>query len=523
MVQPVTAPVLAAIDVGTNAVRLELARALPDGVLEIVHQERDPVRPGEGVFKTGGLPRATADRLLATLRRYAALCRRYDAKVRAVATSALRDARNRDEVVRRARAEAGLKLEVVSGTEEARLICLGVLQGQAPLARNLCIDIGGGSTEVASALGEHPQRLWSVALGAVRLTELFETSREVSPKQLKLLRRYTDEVLSEALPQKIPYAPKQALGSSGTIAAVVAFASDGGAHATRRQISRAVEELAELGVQKRRKRFDARRAEIICAGAVVLEGLMKHLHLEGVTAVQRGLRDGVLVDLVRRAGPDPEDHSLRDAALALGRRFDFDEKHSRRIAGFALSLFDALAGPFQLLAAERPLLETAALLHDIGQAVSYSRHHKHTYYLIANADLPGVSDRERELIARVARYHRRTPPEPSHAGMAGLSPEETRTVRTLATLLRVADSFDRSHRQPVQALGVRVGRQTVTVELRSRKAVDLEIWDAEHEAALFQRVFRKKFEVKPVLLRGPTSRATGGRTQRRRRTSARRG
>lgn len=498
MVQPVTAPVLAAIDVGTNAVRLELARALPEGVLEIIHQERDPIRPGEGVFKTGGLPKATADRLIATLRRYAALCRRYDARVRAVATSALRDARNRDEIVRRARAEAGLKLEVVSGTEEARLICLGVLQGQPPLARNLCIDIGGGSTEVASAVGESPQKLWSVALGAVRLTELFETAETVSPKKLKLLRRYTDEVLTEALPQKIPYAPKQALGSSGTIEAVVAFASDGGGHATRRQISKAVEEIAKLGPQKRRKRFDARRAEIIGAGAVVLEGLMKHLHLDGVTAVQRGLRDGVLVDLVRRAEPDPLDHSLQDAALVLGRRFAFDEKHSRRIAGFALRLFDALAAPFKLLASDRALLETAALLHDIGQAVNYSRHHKHTYYLIANADLPGISERERELIARVARYHRRTPPELSHAGMAGLTSEETRTVRTLATLLRVADSFDRSHRQPVQGLQIQVGRQAVTVGLLSRRPVDLEIWDAEHEAALFQRVFHRKLEVKAV-------------------------
>jgi exopolyphosphatase/guanosine-5'-triphosphate,3'-diphosphate pyrophosphatase len=496
MVQPVTAPVLAAIDVGTNAVRLELARALPDGVLEIIHQERDPVRPGEGVFRTGGLPKPTADRLLATLRRYSALCRRNDARVRAVATSAIRDARNRDEVVRRARTEAGLKLEVVSGTEEARLICLGVLQGQPPFARNLCVDIGGGSTEVASALGEQPQKLWSVALGAVRLTELFETSGQVSARKLALLRRYTEEVLSETLPEKIPYAPKQALGSSGTIAAVVAFASDGGAHASRGQIARAVVAIAKMGPQKRRKRFDAKRAEIIAAGAVVLEGLMRHLHLEGVTAVQRGLRDGVLVDLVRRAKPDPRDHSLQDAALALGRRFHFDEKHSRKIAGFALQLFDALAGPHALLASERPMLETAALLHDIGQAVNHARHHKHTYYLIANADLPGISDRERELIARVARYHRRTPPEASHAGMAGLSAEETRTVRRLATILRVADSFDRSHRQPVLGLQVKVGPGAVRVELVSRRAVDLEIWDAEHEAALFQKVFRRKLEVR---------------------------
>jgi exopolyphosphatase/guanosine-5'-triphosphate,3'-diphosphate pyrophosphatase len=148
--------VLAAIDLGTNAIRLEIARPLPDGSLETLHQERDPVRPGEGVFATGLIPKKVADRVMATLSRYAALCRRYKARVRAVATSAVREAKNSDEIVRRARREAGTELEVVSGREEARLICLGVLAGRPPRARSLLVDIGGGSTEVATAEGVHP-------------------------------------------------------------------------------------------------------------------------------------------------------------------------------------------------------------------------------------------------------------------------------------------------------------------------------------------------------------------------------
>ena len=172
--------ILAAIDVGTNAVRLELARPLPDGSLETLHQERDPVRPGEGVFATGTMSREVADRLLSTLRRYAALCRRYDATVRAVATSAVREARNREEIVQRVKRESGLDLEIVSGREEARLICLGVLNGRPRGARGLVVDIGGGSTEVATAVGEEPKELWSVALGAVRLTEIFGSSGKVS-------------------------------------------------------------------------------------------------------------------------------------------------------------------------------------------------------------------------------------------------------------------------------------------------------------------------------------------------------
>ena len=493
--------VLAAIDVGTNAVRLELARRLADGSLETLHQERDPVRPGEGVFTTGSIPRETAERLLSTLRRYAALCRRYHATVRAVATSAVREAKNRDEIVRRARTEAGLRLEVISGMEEARLICLGVLQRKAPTTRSLCIDIGGGSTEVAVALGDRPTQLWSVALGAVRLTELFDTSKKVSAKQLKLLRHYAAEAFSEALPPRVVGAPRTALGSSGTINAVVSFAAaEGTAHATARQITRAVDDLFEMTVEKRRKRFDPRRAEIIIAGAVILEASMQCLKLESVTAVQRGLREGILVDLIQRMDRVGNDTSLGDAAKVIGRRFHVDSAHAEQVTRLALSLFDELAPVHGLPASVRPLLEVAGLLHDIGNSVSYQRHHKHTYYLITNTDIPGLPERERELVARIARYHRRTAPELTHAGMEGLTSPEARMVRKVSTLLRVADSLDRGHRQNVQQLTAKVSGLSAVVTLKARGALDLELWDAEHEAVPFRRVFGKRlvFQVERV-------------------------
>ena len=501
MTRPVPEPVLAAIDVGTNAVRLELARQLANGALEILHQERDPVRPGEGVFKTGVVPPSVADRLLSTLRRYGALCRRYHAQVRAVATSALREAKNKDEIVRRAREEAGLRLEVISGVEEARLITLGVLWGKPPSARSLCIDIGGGSTEVAAALGDRPSALWSVGLGAVRLTELFGTARTMSNKQLKLMRGYVSEALTEGLPARIAGAPRTALGSSGTIGAVVAYAAaEGTAHATGRQITQAVEDLVEMSPAQRRKRFDARRAEVVCAGAVILEGLVRHLGLESVTAVQRGLREGILVDLIRRKEA-AEDHSLHDASLVVGRRFHFDEAHATQVTRLALQLFDDLAPLHNLPASTRPLLEVAGLLHDIGNAVSYQKHHRHTYYLIQNAEIPGLRERERELVARIARYHRRSAPDPSHSGMEGLGPGEIRVVRKLSTLLRVADSLDRSHRQSIVRLQARLLPNAVLLRLKARNPLDLEMWDAAHEAPLFRRVFGRKLLLQ--VLRNP--------------------
>ncbi len=485
-----TDDILAAIDVGTNAVRLELARVLPDGSLETLHQERDPVRPGEGLFKTGIIRREVADRLLATLRRYSALCRRYEARVKAVATSAVREAKNRDEIVRRARKEAQLLLDVISGREEARLICLGVLHGTPPLKRSLCIDIGGGSTEVAFAVGEHPKDLWSLTLGAVRITELFGLSGKVSKKQLKLMRRFAREAVEEALPKRINHGPSTALGSSGTIQAVVGFArKEGVGHATTEEISNAAEELADMDLAKRRKRFDPRRADIVVAGAVILEAVMKHLKLDAITAIDRGLRDGLLRDMVRRRKVDQNDGSLHEAAVGVGRRFGFGEQHCEQVTRLALALFDDLALVHQLPASARPWLEVAALLHDVGNAINYQRHHKHSQYLIQNADLPGLSDRERMVIGCIARFHRRSAPSLLHEGMTGLTPQEARLVRKCATLLRVADSLDRSHRQPISKLSASLRGSKVVVKMSSRTPIDLELWDAEHEQPLFREVF----------------------------------
>jgi len=495
--------VLAAIDVGTNAVKLELARPLPDGSLESLHQERDPVRPGEGVFKTGRIPREVCDRLLAALRRYGALCRRYKARVRAVATSAVREAKNKDEIIQRARKEAGLNLEIVSGREEARLICLGVLHGKPPDARSLCIDIGGGSTEVATAVGERPVNLWSISLGAVRLAEVFGVNGRVGARELQLMRDHAREAVAASLPGFILGAPRRALGSSGNVKAVVSFAAaEGTAHATARQISRAVEDLVTMGAQERRRLFDSRRADIIVPGAVILEALARHLKLESVTAVDRGLRDGILVELMRRRSPRASDRWLVEAAQELGRRWRHDEAHARQVARLSLELFDQLEEVHGLPDSARPLLEVAALLHDAGNVVSYQKHHRHTYYLITNADIPGLADRERELVAQIARYHRRNLPDLGHPALEGLTRPEAVMVRKLAMLVRLGDALDRSHLQPVRAVRAQVTAAGVALAVEGRGPVDLELWDVQPELPRFRDVFRRRLTVAAAPPRG---------------------
>jgi exopolyphosphatase/guanosine-5'-triphosphate,3'-diphosphate pyrophosphatase len=486
--------IIGAIDVGTNAVRLEIARVHPDGSLETLHQERDPIRPGEGVFLTGRIAPEVEDRLLTTMRRYAALCRRYHAHVRAVATSAVREAKNGRDVVRRVRVAAGLELEVVSGREEARLICLGVLQGRPAGARSILLDIGGGSTEVATAVGERPADLWSVPLGAVRLTQIFATSGRVTEARLAALRSFAAEAFREAVP---PLRARRvnALGSSGTIEAVVGFAAEN-KRATRKEIGRAVEELAEMSVVERRRRFDSRRAEVIVAGAAVLEAAMRHLDLGAITAVGTGLRNGILVELSRRDDARP-DGETAEVVLALGRRFQFDESHATQVARLALDLHDRLAPVHRLPPRARRILHAAALLHDVGHAVSVHSHHKHTYYLVANADLPGFTDRERELVATVARYHRRSRPGRGRRDLDGLSASELGLVRKLVAILRVADALDRSHQQPVRDVAAGVKDGAVTLRLAARGPLDLELWDAAREAGFFQRVFARRLVLVP--------------------------
>ena len=293
-------PTLAAIDVGTNSVRMKLARPRPDGSLDVVCEQRDPVRPGEGVFGTGNIAPAAVDRLLTVLARYATICRAHGAEVRAVATSALREAHNRDAVLARARDELGLALEILSGRDEARLICLGVLRDEAPQARSLVIDVGGGSTEVISARGARPVALWSVDLGSVRLTERVRKHRGAD--ELRALRRHARDIVATALPRDIAGPPDTALGSSGTIRAVVAFAGRAGTNrVTHRQLVAAVGAIATMTAAERRACFGAERADIIMAGAVGLEAVIERVGIGAIAAVTAGLSDGVLAEMVGAA------------------------------------------------------------------------------------------------------------------------------------------------------------------------------------------------------------------------------
>jgi exopolyphosphatase/guanosine-5'-triphosphate,3'-diphosphate pyrophosphatase len=469
---------LAAIDVGTNAVRLRIVRIGPAGTRQQIVSERDAVRPGEGVYAHQVLADENIARLIPVLRRYKALVEEYGAKMRAVATASFRDAQNADEAVARIRAEAGVRLEVISGLEEARLESLGALQGAQPGDKNLIIDIGGGSTEVGFAVGDEPAALWSLGgLGALRITDHFGRRPKLSAKDLTLMRRYAARACEADLPSEVGDLPTFALGTSGSLRSLIAFASS----------------------DKSRVEPTATHAEIRHALAVLarmsLEDRLVQLKVESIQARRGGLRDGIIVDLVRRSHREPLEAAIRESALALGERFTFDPVHAHQVAKLATRLFDDLKVVHHHSRRYRILLEVAALLHDVGYAINRQRHHRHSQYIIENADIAGLTERERLLVSRLSRYHRRTPPRKGHAGLSGLGKDEVRVIQQLAPLLRLADALDRSHHDMVDDVSATADGETVQLVVRAKRGAPLEAWDAQREAPVIKQAYDRNLSI----------------------------
>jgi exopolyphosphatase/guanosine-5'-triphosphate,3'-diphosphate pyrophosphatase len=294
-------PHYAAIDVGSNAARLKIARVV-GSQLEVVHAERDPVRPGEGVFTDGVMSDAVAGRLVDTLARFGETCRFFGAELRAVATSALRSAANREAVLDRVREQSGVALEIISGAEEARLTCLGVRAGAAGDERALCIDIGGGSTEVVLARGERPERLWSVEHGAARLGERvgddLPALRAAAAEALAQVGRPAPHAVDDGDDAEAPL--PMAIGCSGSVRALVAFATERArGWATVHEIAGAAEELARMKPKRRQRFFTPARARLIVPAAALLEAAMCRFGVYAVRSTKRGLRDGILTELSR--------------------------------------------------------------------------------------------------------------------------------------------------------------------------------------------------------------------------------
>lgn len=513
---------LAAIDIGTNSFHMVVARVGDLSVagefngpaFEIIAREKEMVRLGSSSGDMKELSQDAIDRGVLALKRLVKIAAIHDADVVAVATSAVREAENADVFIERARDEAGVVVDVIAGVEEARLIHIGVLQAVPVFDQRLVlIDIGGGSTEIL--VGEQGETLaaGSLKLGAIRLTRRFFRGERLHPGAVESCRRHIRSVLAPMVRDVERVGFGVAIASSGTAETVASLVNSQRGDATPRtfnnfamtgdEIARAVRSLINAGSVDERKvlpGMDPSRADIILAGALILEQAVVELGIDEIVISDNALREGVLLDaLSRRRGATL--HHLRDlrrrSVLHLAESMDDDVDHSMRAAGFALDLFDATASLHGLGDDSRELLEAGALLANVGLSISHSEHHKHSYYVIRHSDrLAGFTDHEIELIAQIARYHRKSAPKMKHPEFAFLRTNDQERVRTLAGLLRVAIALDRSHKGRVARLDVVVSDDLGPVEiivLRNGDAeIDLEVQTAEDRKGLLEDVLHRR-------------------------------
>lgn len=505
-------PRYAAIDIGSNSVRLEVAEVTVSaaGVVSparILVSERQVTRLGASVFRTGRISSEAMDFLAGALEGMALTYRRYEpVAIRAVATSAVRDASNQREFLTRISAAAGTPVEIISGQEEARLIHLGV-QSRWPHSRQrvLMIDIGGGSAEII--LSEKGRILLAASkqLGALRLTELFLKTDPPKDTELHRLEEYVAERLAPTLRKIGDTKIDRAIATSATAAAVVAAVNQ--VTRTKRdmadkmrcsasQLRALYADLSEKPLAERRKivGIGPRRAEIIVAGAAVLNRILRDLALPSLYYSAAGVRDGIIADLIARntgRAATQMNRDQREMVEGMSTRYCVSLKHVRKVARLAVELFTALEPLHKLPHHYSRLLEAAAHLHDVGHFVSDTRHHKHSYYLVSNSDMPGFTEREREVIANLCRYHRKATPTTEHPNWQSLDQESRRAITYLAPLLRIADNLDRSRGQRIKSLECSVRSAEVVLKLHSNVNVDLEAWAAERAGEFFQQVYNR--------------------------------
>jgi exopolyphosphatase/guanosine-5'-triphosphate,3'-diphosphate pyrophosphatase len=501
-------PRYAAIDIGSNSIRMLAAEASPAGDFTELISARRVVRLGESVFREGRLDASSMDVACEVLATMAEEYRKLDVlAVRAVGTAALRDATNKAEFLARATQILGVPVEVISGGEEARLIHLGV-QLRWPQGRHrvLITDIGGGSVELIFSDNGHMVEPFSKTLGAVRLTEMFLKSDPPDARELGRMERYIQERLAPAMKRHASSRIERMIATSATAAAAVCAAN--GVRRARRdmadrlqasaaQIQRLYVQVAETDLQSRREitGIGPRRAEIIVAGVAVLHEVMQSFSVPRVYYSTAGVRDGVIADLASRRLNQLDDDQRR-LVRAVGRHYGVDTQHSRKVAHLAVNLFEALQPLHRLPPACGRILEAAAYLYNIGHYVNDSRHHKHSLYLVLNTDMPGFTDREHLAIANLSRYHRKSMPQPGHTDFQMMEADDRNAVVLLAPLLRLAVAFDQSQEQRVERIEAVMQDRIVEVRLVSDRDTDIEQWHASQVAPVFREVYGRQLTIR---------------------------
>jgi exopolyphosphatase/guanosine-5'-triphosphate,3'-diphosphate pyrophosphatase len=488
---------LCAGDIGSNAIKVRVVE-VGGASRKTLFEARYPIRLGASAFGSGNLDEEDIALTVSAFEEIAATCRSFGVEhTRVVATSAVREAANRDVLLDAIAARTGFQVEVISGLEEARLLALGLQADLKPGTHHLIIDVGGGSTELIYTRTDlEIDTMHSLRLGAVRLQEMVKPGNPMTKKEFALSELCVRNLLETS---HLPVIARttRAVGVAGTLRAVLdACANRNGrvansfAHRDVRKLLRTLRGMT-IADMETRLGIEPRRGQIIIQGALIVDGIMDLYGLPRIIVSPRGLRDGLIEDMATGHGAAHDLHPA-DYAVRIGEKYNFDRAHGEHVARLAGQLFDALQPVHQLAAEYRDLLRCAAVLHDIGQFVSYSGHHKHSCYFIQHEEFPGLTRSQQHLVAVIARYHRKALPSEKHPEYQALDPEQRQAAAACAAMLRIADALDREHRQLVDSVTARVENGMVHLEIHARAPVLLELSAAGKKAQMFEKVFGRK-------------------------------
>lgn len=476
-----------------------VVRVRPDFSFEVVDREKEMVRLGAGGLDGRKLTHEAMTSALQALSKFERLARSHQVdEILAAATSATREAENGGEFLAAIERTTGIQPRIITGTEEARLIHLAAVYGIDTPKPTVVIDIGGGSVEIALGTGPQVNFARSFKVGVIRLTERFVTSDPLSGRDERRMTRHIDAHVDRYIGHVVAAGFDRVVGTSGTILSIgtVAAAVEEGTvpaetrnlRVSAKSIRRLRKMTSEMDLEERLglPGLDPRRADLTVAGAVLLDSLLRKLNAEEITLCDLALREGLVLDYIHRhrsdiARVDQYPDVRRRSAIELAERCNWEADHSRQVARLAVAMFDQTLAIHRLGDREREWLEFAALLHDIGNHISYKKHHRHSYYLIKHGDLRGFEPAEIEVIALITRYHRRATPARGHIGYTDLPGRLRKAVRVLSAFLRIAETLDRSRNGVVRKIDVRERGGALQLDVFAVGDSELEVWAANKQ------------------------------------------
>lgn len=509
--------ILAAIDIGTNSFHLVIAKIDDKKRFTVLTRAKEVVRLGSSSNDMKYISPESMNRGAETLKRFKIICDSYKAEILAIATSATREALNKQEFLTRVINETGIEINIVSGYEEARLIYLGVLQSLDIFNKKvLLVDIGGGSTEFLIGEKGEVKLANSLKIGAVRMTHKFFLHDNVDKIDLRNAKLFVKGAINQMIRTLENEDYELVIGTSGTINNIgsIIRAEDNPAQnyevnlngfiIGKKPLQNVLHKIYKAETLYERLEIpglDPKRVDIIMAGAVILEQIFLELNIEKMTFSGYALREGIIMNYIQQKSGEYDLGHLKDvryrSVIHLGEITNFDKEHAFQVMKLSNKIFDFIKSNFGLTDSAREYLEAASLLHDIGYYISHTDHHKHSYYLIRNAVMLGFNDKEIEIIANTARYHRKSHPKLKHENFLKLDSENKELVKKLAGILRIADALDRSHKSIINDIDINVNEKILEINIKPCNTQPLlEVWAANVRKGLFEESFGFEVRIK---------------------------